>query len=103
MAVDAVGGELVSAMNSLVSGNFEGNAGFELRAEPRVTPKNLEVSRKEDVPGRDFKLDKSGKSFAVSAMVCHPKCASYSIGTNKHADQAECGRSCSGLQWHESA
>ena len=100
--MDAVDGELVSAMNSLVSGNFAGKCRVRAGAQSRITPKNLRVPGNWDVNGREFKWDRSGKSFVVSAMVCHPKSASYSIGTNRHAGKGECGRKVFGVQWHES-
>ncbi len=43
MAVEAVDGELVSAMNSLVSGILQGNARTYSVAQPRMAPKNLRV------------------------------------------------------------
>jgi hypothetical protein len=35
------------------------------RSDPRVTPENLRVSRKEDVWGREFKWDDQGKVLSV--------------------------------------
>jgi hypothetical protein len=92
VAVDAVCGKLVSATNSLVSGNFAGNARIECLAQPRITLRNPRVVMK----NRVFLAGKlSGR---IREKLCRfsdrtpPKIPFYPIGTSKRVGRGKGGK-----------
>ena len=77
--MDAVSGELVSAGNSLVSGNFAGKCSCRVPRTAADKPENPKSLIKTRCSAQGILMGGSGKNFAIAAILCWRKSACLTI------------------------